>query len=126
MGTAPISVFRNPEISGIDGLETAKGNVTIVGRFFGEKAPRIFIEYQTAAGEWKYKACKVLKPQTYVFRNAKGKPGKSCTKVLESDPAPGSVGGSVLLFEYPVLPSGAQPSHYVILDNGSGLNCISF
>lgn len=120
VATGITAYYRNLVITGLGGTATPGTSMTIPGYYFGEKAPKVLIEYQKA-GKWLYKSCKIDKSHTYIYQNAKGVAAKSCTKILAADPLPGFIGDSIVVFTYPTLPTGAVASGYIILDNGSGL-----
>jgi hypothetical protein len=92
--------------------------VRLVGRYFGGKAPKVWLEYKTAAGAVKMKACKVVKPLFYPDRL--GNPGKSCMDVNNGD--------SLVDILVPKLPTTWDYGvpHNLVIDNGIGRATIDF
>ena len=95
---------------------------TVVGKYFGQRLPKIMIEYQRK-GKWKYKKCKIDRAASYRYQDAKGRENKSCMKILSSDPADSEdVGYSELRVLYPKLKPTDARSGYLIIDNRIGMN----
>jgi len=100
---------------------------TVQGKYFGKTAPKVLIEYRDPSGKWKYKACKINKLTTYLYEDAKGKPQKSCQKILEDDTVDDKpVGYSTVTAQYPTLPKDSLPSSYVVIDNSFGMAAFKF
>jgi hypothetical protein len=50
--------------------------IVIKGKYFGNKAPKVWLEYLNEKDQVKMVRCKVLKP--YYYEDVKGRSGKSC------------------------------------------------
>lgn len=89
--------------------EFAEGSVLgLSGTYFGTKAPKVSVEY-VKNGKYFTQSCPLVK--MFFYTDASGKP--SCM-----DPPTGE---SVMNVTYPALPSGAQPTGYLILENAIGM-----
>ncbi len=119
-----IIYFAAPTLSAVStpSPTNPKDVFTVEGTYFGKNAPKVLIEYQTANGLYKYASAKIDKTATYRYKDATGKPLKSCRKILETDTVDEKpVGYSQVTAAYPSLPKNAMPSSYVVLDNGCGM-----
>lgn len=115
--------FAAPSISSIPTTPVNPGDMfSVQGAYFGKTAPKVLVEYQAPNGRWKYATSKIDKNATYRYMDAKGTPQKSCQKILSTDTTDDkNVGYSQVTAAYPKLPSGAMPSSYIVIDNGSGM-----
>jgi formylglycine-generating enzyme required for sulfatase activity len=95
-------------------VEVGEAFITITGRWFGTKKPKVWFEYLNAKDQVKRLNCKVEKPDGEDGRvNAKGKP-------VYMNPADGT---SKVVVQVPKLPKGValKDLSHVVLDSGSGL-----
>ena len=97
-----------------DGV-SAGNQLTLKGKYFGGKAPRVYFEY-ILNGVVKQQKLKVLKPLKY--SDGKGSPGKSCMDV-ESP-----TGESELHVQLPTTwwKSWSKGEYYIVIDNKIGLS----
>jgi len=94
----------------------------VVGKYFGQRLPKIMIEYQKN-GKWKYKKCKIDKVASLKYQDAQGRENKSCMKILAADPADAeAVGYSAVTVFYPKLQAADARTGYLIIDNRMGIN----
>ena len=104
------------EIAGGDVADgvTAGNQLTLKGKYFGGKAPRVYFEY-ILNGVVKQQKVKVLKPLKY--SDGKGSPGKSCMDV-ESP-----TGESELHVQLPTTwwKTWSKGEYYIVIDNKIGL-----
>lgn len=124
------SALSCPSISGISGNYSIKGDKFMVtGMFFGEKAPEIYVECRKSDKTYTYLRCKIVKDETYVFQNAKGKANSSCMKIHDVDISGGfaasPTGWSSVTALYPDI-RNTTPTGYLILDNSIGLSTMAF
>lgn len=112
-----------PVVVGVSGDRVNAGDVFVVeGKYFGQKLPKIMVEYQSR-GKWKYKKCKIDKIASNLYQDAQGRENKSCMKILSSDPADNEdVGFSKVTVQYPKLRATHARSGYLIIDNRMGIN----
>jgi len=98
-----------PEITGV--TDNHDGTMTVTGKWFGNKLPKLWREYRDAKGAVKQQKLKVLAPADPGLVNAKGK--MCCMDAL--------TGASKLIVVIPdTLPPGTS-SGKLVLDNGIGL-----
>jgi Leucine Rich Repeat (LRR) protein/List-Bact-rpt repeat protein len=79
-----VFIFVPPEITSLEAASgetlvtpvSTEDTIVIKGKYFGNKAPKVWFEYTNAKGQIKMAKCKVLKP--YAYADVKGKPAKSC------------------------------------------------
>jgi List-Bact-rpt repeat protein len=142
-GKTPISINKSiylapPAITNISNASTAAvqaGDIlTISGKYFGSKRPKIYVEYYTesATGDktYKLKASKVLTKSdagtSYVlFKNAKEKANGSYMKVFSDDDVytpPKDIGYSEVKIAYPKLKADKQiATGYIVIKNSIGM-----
>jgi uncharacterized repeat protein (TIGR02543 family) len=86
--------------------------IIIKGMFFGNKAPKVWIEYKTGT-QTKMARCKVIKP--YKFEDIKGKIGKSCMNK--------TTGESEIKIQMPKKwpKDFVQGEHYIVINNKIGM-----
>ena len=129
-----ITALACPSISGINGVYAAEGDkFKITGMFFGAKAPKIYVECKIVSSggkeTYRYFNCKLVKDETYIFKNASGKANSSCMKILVDDNPESAlglpVGGSVVTALYPKL-GDAVPTGYLMLNNAPGISILAF
>lgn len=119
-----------PSISQITGKFTEGETFKVIGKFFGAKPPEIFLEYTVTKNgrtEYKLKKCKIVKKNadgssTLLFKDARGRTGKSCMKVWYDDIVytnePKAVGYSEVTVEYPKINSEKMKLNgYLVLNN---------
>jgi M6 family metalloprotease-like protein len=123
-----IQVAKRYTAPGYDLNDTAPGHVTklhagsvihLIGRFFGTKKPKAWLEYTDAKNRIKRAKCKVLK---YLpFPNGAGEPNKS---FMDVNPNSQTYGDSELMISITThLPKDwdfTQP-YKIVIDNGVGL-----
>lgn len=113
----PFSIVP-PEITSLGSTSPVSLNDTIVvnGTDFGNRAPKVWLEYTDTRGQTKMLRCKVLKP--YVYDDVKNIPEKSC---MDKD-----TGISQILVQLPSKwPIGwTHGTNNLVLDNGIGLATI--
>lgn len=129
-----ITALACPSISGISGAYTAAGDkFKVAGMFFGAKAPSIYVECKVVSSggkeSYRYFKCKLVKEETYIFENAKGKADSSCMKIQYNDNPESAlglpVGGSVVTVLYPKI-GNAVPTGYLMLNNLPGISILAF
>ena len=99
-----------------------KDSFVVIGKYFGQKLPKILIEYQRK-GKWKYKKCKIDRIASYFYQDAQSRDNKSCMKIMSNDPADAKdVGYSKVTVLYPKLKPTDARSGYLIIDNRMGIN----
>ena len=92
------------------------GDIIIVkGLYFGQKAPKVSLEYLDASGKVKRLKLKVLKPLEYA--DSKGKSGRSCMNPLTGE---STIKLQVLKASKP-LPDGSDGVFDLIIDNKFGI-----
>lgn len=112
----PVRVFyANPQITEV----SRSGDLmTLRGRWFGDKAPKVYVEHQNTNQDWRYRHCNVKRKWSYLFKNARDKVAKSCMKVLVDDSGV-DVGYSTVTVKWPEnFTNGIHNAQRVILDNG--------
>ncbi len=97
-----------PVIELVNGESKEGAELRLLGTHFGTDPPKVSVEY-LKNGEYGTKACKLVKE--FQYKDASGRP--SCMDPL--------VGESLVSVVYPALPSGAEPTGYVILANPVGM-----
>lgn len=116
-----------PVVDAVDGDYAEAGDLfTVSGRFFGASLPVVFIEF-TLNDKVKYAKCRLDRTASLIYQDAKGRDGKSCMKILSSDPADQSpVNHSQVIARYPKLNKNAQTTGYLILKNKNGMSAFRF
>jgi kexin len=97
-----------PAITSVNGELKEGSKLQLNGTFFGTKPPTVSIEY-VKNGKYFTKACALIKE--FYFEDALGRP--SCMIPLS--------GQSAVDVQCPALPSGAEPTRYLILENPIGM-----
>lgn len=97
-----------PVIESVGGERAYGSLLTLMGRHFGTKPPRVSIEYRKS-GRYFTKTCMLV--QKCPYRDTSGQP--SCMEPLTGD--------SEMTVMFPMLPPGAQWTGYLILENPIGM-----
>ena len=123
-------VLSSPSVSLVRGAPQKTGDTFVVeGMYFGAKPPMILMEYKktTASGTdtYLYVKCGIVKAETLLYSDAKGKPNASCMKIRADETLRAGftepVGFSLVAVKYPGSVKNATATGYLIVDNGIGL-----